>query len=51
MSLVTFGTRLGSLMDEAGFNQTKLADKVGIDRTVLSRIMNDRRPPQSHEIG
>ena len=38
-------------MEEAGLNQTQLADKVGIDRTVISRIVNDKRPPQNHEIG
>ncbi|MEZ4318139.1 MAG: helix-turn-helix domain-containing protein [Myxococcota bacterium] len=51
MSNVKFGERLTTLMKEREVSQTDLADAVGIDRSVLSRIMNDRRPPQSHEIG
>ncbi len=51
MSNVTFGARLVALMEQADLNQTQLAEKVGIDRSVLSRIMNDKRVPQSHEIG
>lgn len=51
MATQTFGTKLSTLMEEAGLNQTQLADKVGIDRTVISRIVNDKRHPQNHEIG
>ena len=47
---VSFGQRVTELMKAADLNQTQLADKVGLDRSVLSRIMNDRRPPQGIEI-
>lgn len=51
MSLVTFGARLSTFMEKAGLNQTQIAGKVAIERTILSRVMIDKLPPQSHEIG
>lgn len=50
MSDITFGTRLASLMKAADLNQTALAERVGIDRSRVSRLVNDKRPPNSDEV-
>ena len=47
----TFGSRLRRLMKEKGLNQSSLSKKVGIDRSDLNRMVNDKRQPRPEEVG
>lgn len=47
----SFAHRLQRLMDAKGFNQTSLAAKSGIDRSVINRILKGTRHPKPFEIG
>jgi len=46
----TLGTRIGRLAAERGFSQTDLGKKTGIDRSEISRIVNDKRQVQAKEL-
>lgn len=46
----TLGARLRRLMEAQSLNQTTLAKKVGLDRTELNRLVNDKRQPRQEEL-
>jgi len=46
----TLGARVGRLMVERGFSQTELGKRAGIDRSEISRIVNDKRHAQAKEL-
>jgi transcriptional regulator with XRE-family HTH domain len=45
-----FGTLLRSLREEAGMKQKEVAERVGIDPSVLSRVESGQYPPPSRRI-
>jgi len=45
-----FGTRLRELRIQAGLTQRKLADKIGVDFSYLSKIENGILPPPSEKV-
>lgn len=47
----TFGSRLRELMGESEISQSALAAKVGIDRSDINRMVNDKRQPRPEEVG
>ena len=46
MAREPFGTRLRSLRERAGLNQTQLAEKVGTDQSSISRWERNVAEPQ-----
>lgn len=40
-----FGKRLHSLMEQHGISQAKLADKAGVERSTISRLIKEQRNP------
>lgn len=47
----TFARRLQRLMTAKGFTQTSLADKSGIERSCINRLLKGRRSPNVLQIG
>lgn len=47
----TFARRLQALMDAKGYNQTSLADKSGIERTCINRMLKGRKQPDPFQVG
>lgn len=47
----TFGSRLRQLMLASGLNQTRLASKSGIDRSIVNRLISGKARPQAAQIG
>lgn len=47
MGQVTFGQRLRELRRARGISQRRLAERVDVDFTYLSKLENDRFPPPS----
>jgi transcriptional regulator with XRE-family HTH domain len=45
---IAFGDRLKQLMAARGFNQSKLARRSGVERTVINRMINGKAKPK-HE--
>jgi len=50
MESMEFGARLRQLRNRAGLSQRKLADRVGIDYSYLSKIENGVIPPPSEQV-
>lgn len=46
----TLGARIGRLAREKRWNQSELARRLGIDRSDVNRVVNDRRDVRVHEI-
>lgn len=46
----SLGERIKRLMNARGLNQTSLAQRAGIERTEVNRIINGRRAPREHEV-
>lgn len=44
------GSRVRTLLSDRGVTQTELAERTGIDRAELNRLINGRRSPRSDEI-
>ncbi len=47
----TFGARLRRLMQARGFNQSQLARRTGIDRTILNRLISGKARPRPEHVG
>lgn len=46
----TFGARLKRLMGARGITQTQLAERTGIDRSVLNRLANGKAQPRAEHV-
>jgi transcriptional regulator with XRE-family HTH domain len=47
----SIGNRIKRLREEKEWSQRELADRIGINYSVLNRIELDKRPVKDHEIG
>lgn len=50
MSKQTLAERVRSLMNEQGFNQSTLAQRSGVDRTVINRLLNRGHIPKAFQL-
>ncbi|MFN3202445.1 MAG: helix-turn-helix domain-containing protein [Bradymonadia bacterium] len=48
--VITLGTRLKGILKERGRSQTWLAEKTGIDRSEINRILNGRKAPRGEHL-
>ena len=39
------GARLKEMLDEKGWSQNSFADRIGVDRSHMSKIINDKATP------